>query len=145
MKNIIKTIDAKDKEILQLLMKDCKSSLISINRATGLSKSYIYEKIKYFLKNKIIKKSYISVDFRKIGFGMKCYYILKKKNNNYNFHSPYFNNIYGLKEKNHFMIEAIYNDFGSFLKDKDELRKFFYIIKEMKVIDSKKNSDFRII
>lgn len=75
-------LDQKDMEIIACLKENCKQSIYSIAKKTGLPSTTIHSRIKKLEANGVIKRYSAELDNEKIGRSL-CVYILI----NYNLHA----------------------------------------------------------
>lgn len=126
-------INNREKILLEGLRQDNDNDILSIAKNNNIPKSTMFNLYKKLEKNKILKKS-VLVDFDKIGYPIKLFFLLKVSikektklriylRNNIN-----VNSLYMLGSEFDFLIEGIFENFREAYEFELELSENFTIL-----------------
>lgn len=131
-------------KILEHLRSNSRASIASISRATGLSRSVIFRRIKVINKHYVIKYTSI-VHLRRMGYKVRAVLFLKsqsKKLMKFLYNSPNLNSIFALSGKYNLLVDTYFKK----LSDYDAFeRRLARLCKDMRihfVVDEIKEEEF---
>jgi len=147
----------KEKELMLLshFRNNSRISLTSLSKMTHIPVSTIFDKLKYYEKNELIKKHTSILDFRKLGYELKIQILITAKRDNreelQKFLIAYqrINTIYRINNGYDFLIEAYFKnmqELDEFMQKLDlyepiEKKEFFVMedIKREEFLTNRKN------
>ncbi len=137
----------KEKELILLshFRQNARISLTKLSRLTKIPVSTIFDKLKDYETNKLIKKSTAIIDFRKLGFEIRNQILIgaskenKEKLQVFLVKNPKVNTIYRINNGYDFLIETIFRnmrEMDEFMRSLDEFeplqKKEFFIMEDLK-------------
>lgn len=135
-----------EKELLLLshLRNNCRQTLTTISKNTGVPISTIFDRLKRYQKEIIVKNTSL-IDFSKIGYNVVVKSFIKVKSGNkeevieHLLQSPSVNNFSSLSNKYDFIIECVFRNLKELRAFTDNLNEFgieqkedFYVIESLK-------------
>ncbi|PIN81718.1 hypothetical protein COV13_00410 [Candidatus Woesearchaeota archaeon CG10_big_fil_rev_8_21_14_0_10_32_9] len=147
----------KEKELVLLshFRNNSRISLTSLSKMTHIPVSTIFDKLKYYEKNELIKKHTTILDFRKLGYELKIQILITAKRDNRDELQKFLisysrvNTIYRINNGYDFLIEAYFKnmqELDEFMQKLDlyepaEKKEFFVMedIKREEFLTNKKN------
>ncbi|MFC1728098.1 Lrp/AsnC family transcriptional regulator [Nanoarchaeota archaeon] len=138
----------KDLKVLAHFRQDARKNLTKISRDTGVPVSTLFDKLKRFEKE-FIKKHTCLLDFKKLGYTVKVFLILRANHETkadlkrfLTNHSK-VNSVFKINGGYDFIAEAIFKDVTELCKFSEELDQFNLIDKvEHLVMDDIKQEEF---
>ena len=135
----------KELNLLSHFRNNSRAKLTSISKLTKIPVSTIFDKLKEYESNKIIKKHTALLDFRKLGYTVRTQILLVAENNmkdalqEFLIKHPRVNTVFRINNGYDLLVEAIFKD----LQEMDEFtckleqfsikdKKEFFIMEEMK-------------
>jgi DNA-binding Lrp family transcriptional regulator len=140
-------LSKKELIVLSHLRKDSRQTLTKISKSTGVPISTIFEKLKKYKKDIILKNTSL-IDFNKIGYGViiKSFIRAQPENKqeilNHLITSPNVNNLSSLSNKYDFIIEGVFRNLKELRAFSDSLKKFNIEKEDFYVIESIKKESF---
>jgi len=142
-KPVLGYVKESDLRILGELRKNSRQTLAEISRATNVSISTIYDRIR-FHEDKLIKKHTSILNFEMLGFGLRANVLLSTKNKDelkeYIARHPNINSAFEINNEYDFLIDCIFANMSEcrdFLDALDQLgidkKQVHYIINDIKV------------
>lgn len=140
-------VDVKDKDsiVLSYFRNNARTSLTRMSKAIKIPVSTIYDKLKSYEENDVIKKHTSIVDFNKLDYGVRvqllirCFKESKEHVLRFLMKSPKINNVYRISNGFDFMVEAIFksiDEFDQFLRKLDDLkldkRQEFFVMEDVR-------------
>lgn len=138
----------KDLKLLYHFRQNARKNLTKISRETAVPVSTIFDKLKKFEKD-FIKKHTSLLDFKKLGFNVRVFLILRvnrdQKDNLRNFlnKNSKVNSIFKINGGYDFLADVVFKDMSELCKFSDELDEFDLIEKkEHFILDEIKQEEF---
>ena len=142
-KPVLGYVKESDLRILGELRKNSRQTLAEISRATNVSISTIYDRIR-FHEDKLIKKHTSILNFEMLGFGLRANVLLSTKNKDelkeYIARHPNINSAFEINNEYDFLIDCIFANMSEcrdFLDALDQLgidkKQVHNIINDIKV------------
>ena len=146
-------LSEKELKVIANLRQNSRESLTKISRRTGMPVSSIFEKLKKY-KGEFIVKYTSLLDFNKLGFNVIVNSFIKigqgqkKELFNYLINSPYVNNLTAISNKYDIFIETAFKNLKDLRYFNEKLTDFgienkedFYVIEYLKREGFLSNSD----
>lgn len=131
--------------LLSHFRQNARISLTKLSRLTKIPVSTIFDKLKDYETNKLIKKSTAIIDFRKLGFEIRNQILLSTSKDNkeklqaFLMTNPQVNTIYRINNGYDFLIETIFRnmrEMDEFMRSLDTFepiqKKEFFIMEDLK-------------
>jgi DNA-binding Lrp family transcriptional regulator len=135
----------KELVILSHLRQDARKNLTAISKETGIPVSTIFDKLRRYEEEGMIKKHTAMLDFSKLGYEVKVHIALKVPREHrdslrtYLLKEPLVNSVYRINNGYDFMIEAFFkniNDVHEFVEGLERFRvkspEEYYVLEEIK-------------
>ncbi|MFT4311348.1 MAG: Lrp/AsnC family transcriptional regulator [Candidatus Woesearchaeota archaeon] len=135
----------KDKLVISHFRNNSRMSLTKISRETKIPVSTLFDKLKELENKCYIRKHTTLLDFKKLGFDLRCFYIIKVDSANklklqdFLSKSDKINNLFRISNGNDFLIEVIFNNISEMDIYNRELEKFgivskkeFFVMEDLK-------------
>ena len=138
-------IREKELKMLGFFRNNSRTSLTKMSRLTKIPVSTIFDKLKEFEKNSLIRKHTSLIDFKKLGYDIRTQILLtaskdtRSQLQKFLIGHPKVNTVFRINNGFDFLIEAIFknmNDLDTFTKTLDEYnpkeKKEFFIMEDIK-------------
>ena len=137
-------ITEKDLQIISHLRKNNRQTLSKISKNTRIPITTVYDRIKMYDKNLIIKKSVCLLDFGKLGFHVKAHFALKVNERDqflkFIGKQTCLNSLYRINHGFDFLMELIFKDMNEAKAFAENIEKnftiqnsqFYYILEDLK-------------
>lgn len=138
-------IREKELKMLGFFRNNSRTSLTKMSRLTKIPVSTIFDKLKEFEKNSLIRKHTSLLDFKKLGYDIRTQILVtankdtRNQLQNFLIKHPKVNTVFRINNGFDFLIEAIFknmNDLDDFTKNLDEHnpkeKKEFFIMEDIK-------------
>ncbi|MBI2672014.1 Lrp/AsnC family transcriptional regulator [Candidatus Woesearchaeota archaeon] len=128
-------MDEKEFMILSSLRHNGREKLTSISRNTSIPVSTIFENLRNFEKNSVIKRHSCLLNFSKLGYEIDAGILIKvdrgerEKLREFLLDKPCLNSIYKISNSYDFMVEGIFRDMLELQDFLDELEDKFNLIR----------------
>ncbi len=142
-------MNSKDLIVLSHFRNNARISLTKMSRQTKIPVSTIFDKLKVYEKEGLIKKYCTLVNFKELGFEIKTSMFLRvNRDNKLSFQRflikhPRINNLFRVNNGFDYLIEAIFKDLDEFDEFNKELELFNVLDKkEFFLMEDLKREDF---
>ena len=128
-------LNEKEKLLLMGLRQEGKNNVLSIAKKNDIPKSTMFDLYRKLEKNKIIKES-VLLDFEKIGYSIKVFFVLKvsiKEKAKLRFYLRdclSVNSLYMLGNGQDYLVETIFRNFKEVHEFEEKLSEKFHIIEK---------------
>lgn len=138
-------ITEKELIILSHMRQNARKNLTAISKETGMPISTIFDRLRKYEAEGIVKKHTALLDFSKLGYGVKVHIALKVPREcrdnlkSYLLKEPIINSVYRINNGYDFMIEAFFRDVNEVHEFVEGLERFrvknpeeYYVLEEIK-------------
>lgn len=129
-------IREKELKLLSFFRNNSRTSLTKMSREANMPVSTIFDKLKEYEKNDLIKKHTSLIDFKKLGFDVKSQMLVSSSKEDRNkiqeflIKHPKVNTVFRINNGYDFLIEAIFRNMM-------ELDEFTKQLEQFKIIEKK--------